>query len=190
MSNISKETFNKFKEKVDREQKKITAERVIVFLFVLLIIIALIVIIIITKKTKTKLSQSKELPEYAENLNKEKFEDTVEEVKDKNEMRRIKIYLGDIFDNIEKGNYDEIYARLDEKYKENFFPKQQVLEDYLKGEFPEDAGYVIKNFERVGSLYVYVIDIMSVKDSKKKEDMKFIFEEYDLNDYRFSFSKK
>ena len=64
------------------------------------------------------------------------------------------------------------------------------MEDYFKGEFPEDASYVIKNFERVGSLYIYVIDIKSIKDSRSKTEMKFIFEEYGLNDYKFSFSRK
>ncbi len=191
MSNISKDSFNKFKEKVEKRKKKITVEHITIVSFVILIIIALIIVTSITIKTKNKLNKSnKELPEYAQDFNQNTFDNTVEEVKDKSEMRRMKIYLGDIFDNIEKENFSEIYARLDAKFKENYFPKQKVMEDYFKGEFPEGAGYVIKNFERLGTLYVYVIDIMSVKDARKKTDMKFIFEEYGLNDYTFSFSRK
>ena len=138
---------------------------------------------------KRLITSNENLPKYAKDFNIDKYNDTVEEVRDKSEMRRMKIYLGDIFDNIENKNYDEIYARMDDKFKEKLFPKQKVLEDYLEGEFPKDAGYLIKNFERMGSLYVYVVDIISVKDNKKKIDMKFVFEEYGLNDYKFSFSK-
>ena len=191
MANISKEAFNKFKEKQEKKNIKMSVEKMTIIAFVILVIIALVAITIITIETKNKLNNSsKEMPSYAVNFNQSNFEDTIEEVKNKSEMKRMKVYLGDIFDNIEKGNFTEIYARLDDSFKENFFPKQKVLEDYLKGEFPEDAGYVIKNFERSLNQYIYVVDIISIKDSRKKTDMKFVFEEYDLNDYRFSFSKK
>lgn len=190
MSNISKNTFDKYKEKIAKKAQKTSMEKMMIGSALVLLIIAIIVVIILTNQTKARLINTETvLPEYAQNIEQDKFNDTVEEVRDKSEMRRMKVYLGDIFDNIDKKNYDEIYARLDDEYKSNFFPKQKVLEDYLEGEFPKDPGYVIKNFERIGSLYVYIVDVGSVKDSRKKANMKFIFEEFGLNDYRFSFSK-
>lgn len=190
MLNISKKAFNKYKEKRNKKDKLSKVQKITIFVMIVLVIIAIIILMILTNKTKKRLKGSSELPSYAEQFDKVKYNDTLEQVRDKGEMRRIKIYLGEFFDNVEKENYDEIYARLDDKYKEQFFPKKQVLIDYLKGEFPREAGYVIKNFERIGTLYVYVVDIGSMVDSKKKTDMKFVFEEYCLNDYKFSFSKK
>lgn len=190
MLNKKRNKFNK-KERDENKIKRNKVEKITIFTMIALVLIAFLIIIVITNKTKNKLmNSSEELPSYAKNFNEIKFNDTVEEVRDKGEMRRMKIYLGDIFDNIENKNYDEIYDRLDSNFKEKFFPKKQVLIDYLEGEFPKNAGYVIKNFERIGTLYVYVIDIGSVSDSKNKKDMKFVFEEYGFNDYKFSFSKK
>ncbi len=191
MRNISKKTFNKYKDKTEKNQRDTRINTIIIVGIIILMIVGIVSLVILTKKTKDRLRNSnKVLPEYAEQLNQKKFEHTVEHVRDKGEMARMKVYLGDIFDNIEKENYEEIYARLDDEYKEKFFPKLLVLVDYLEGEFPKGAGYVIKNFERTGSLYVFVVDIVSVKDSKKKLDMHFVFEEEGFNDYRFSFSKK
>lgn len=190
MLNISKKTYNEFKEKKEKDKKEFNVQKITIFAIVLLLLIAFLVIILLIINTKNKLIKNSEnLPSYAQNFNKIKYNDTVEYVRDKGEMRRMKIYLGDFFDNIENKNYDEIYSRLDDSFKEKFFPRKQVLIDYINGEFPKDVGYVIKNFERIGSLYVYIVDIGSISDSRKKTDMKFVFEEYDLNDYRFSFSK-
>lgn len=190
MLNISKNTIKNYINKKDEKEKRNFIKKVFIILIVLVLIIAIIVIAILTSNMKKKLlANSETLPQYAKGFNIDKYNETVEEVRDKSEIRRMKIYLGDIFDNIENKNYDELYARLDDKFKEKLFPKQKVLEDYLEGEIPKGAGYVIKNFERIGSLYVYVVDVVSIKDNKKKIDMKFIFEEYGLNDYKFSFSK-
>lgn len=191
MRKISKDTLSKYKEKKENKRKRDLIEKISITAIVVLLIIGIIVLYYLTNKTKKRLTDSsKEVPEYAVNLDQTKYQETVEQVKDKGEMARIKVYLGDIFDNIENKKYDEIYARLDDNYKEKFFPKVEVLKDYFEGEFPSDAGYVIKNFERIDTLYVYIIDIASIKDDRKKTDMRFVFEEYDLNDYKFSFSKK
>lgn len=189
MSSISKETFNKYKKNRKQKEKVSKIQKITLFTVIILVIIAIIILIVLTNKTKKKLLGSTSLPTYAENLDQVKFNDTVEEVRDKSELRRMKIYLGEFLDNVENKNYEEIYTRLDGKFKENFFPKKQVLIDYLEGEFPKSAGYVIKNFERIGTLYVLIVDLGSVVDTKNKKDMKFVFEEYGLNDYKFSFSK-
>lgn len=190
MLNISKDALDNFKEKMKKKSKKTSIEKVIITGFVFVLVLGIIILLILISNTKKRLEgNSNKLPEYAQNLSQEKFEDTKEQVKDQGEMRRMKTYLGDIFTNIEDKKYEEIYARLDNKFKEGYFPKIKVLEDYLVGEFPKDAGYKIKNFERIGELYVYVVDVVSVTDSRKKIDMKFVFEEYELNDYKFSFSK-
>lgn len=191
MSSITRKALENLKAKLQKKEKRASIEKIMIITGVVIAIITIIVLLILVSNTKKSLSKSNDkLPSYAENLDIDKFNDTVEEVRDHGEMRRMKIYLGEIFDNISNKNYGEIYARLDDRYKEGFFPRQAVLEDYLEGEFPEDPGYTIKNFERIGTQYVYVVDIMSVKDSRKKIDMTFVFEEYGLNDYRFSFSKK
>lgn len=191
MSNITRQAFENLKAKLKEKERKASFERIMITSGIIIAIVTIIVLSVLISNTKKSLSKENDkLPAYAENLNIDKFNDTVEEVRDQGEMRRMKIYLGDIFDNIANKNYEEIYARLDDRYKEGFFPKEAVLKDYLEGEFPEDPGYIIKNFERIGTQYVYLVDIMSVKDSKRKTDMTFVFEEYGLNDYKFSFSKK
>lgn len=78
---------------------------------------------------------------------------------------------------------------MDDTYKKGYFPKQEIFEDYLKGEFPKEAGYKFVNFERMGDLYIYTVDIMSAVDSKTRKGVHFVFKEEGYNDYRFSFSK-
>lgn len=191
MSSITKKAYENFKAKLQEKERKASIEKIMITTGIIIAIVTIIVLAILISNAKKSLSKTTdELPTYAENLNIDKFKDTVEEVRDQGEMRRMKTYLGDIFDNISNKNYEEIYARLDDRYKEGFFPRQEVLKDYLEGEFPEDPGYTIKNFERIGTQYVYLVDVLSVKDSRKKTDMTFVFEEYGLNDYKFSFSKK
>lgn len=191
MSSITKKAYENFKAKLQEKERKASIEKIMITTGLIIAIVTIIVLAILISNAKKSLSKTTdELPTYAENLNIDKFKDTVEEVRDQGEMRRMKTYLGDIFDNISNKNYEEIYARLDDRYKEGFFPRQEVLKDYLEGEFPEDPGYTIKNFERIGTQYVYLVDVLSVKDSRKKTDMTFVFEEYGLNDYKFSFSKK
>lgn len=186
---LTKDFVENFKNEKKKQGSKDKTTKYITIVGALFLILIIIILQIITANTKKQLKQNDVIPEYAKNFNRERFNVVKDEVKEQPEIRRFKIYLGDILDLIEKGEYDEVYARLDDTYKKRYFPNIKVFSDYCKGEFPKSIGYVIKNFERIGDFHIYTVDIGSELELRKKENMKFVFKEDNFNDYRFSFSK-
>ena len=161
--------------------------------FVILGVIVIIILSVIAirlslnnKKVDVSKLSDEEVVEYIE----EKL-DTIEkkELSEKGERDRMESYVASFINAIEKGNYEDAYDMLYKDFKTNYFPSYQDFKEYAENKFPKFAAVEHVNFERNGDIYIMwtkFSDSLGSKDSYK--DIKFVVQEYDLNDFKLSFS--
>lgn len=115
-----------------------------------------------------------------------------DEIKSLSEANRMKRYIGMFFENIEQGNYQEAYNKLNEDYKITYFSSLQEFTEYANKNFKTKMlGVTYDNIERLannktGNMYVVQLTIADTSKGKIKTD--FVIIEKGYNDYEMSFS--
>lgn len=105
MPKIKNEAIEELKKENAEKKKKITYEKLLILISLIATIILILVFISINNKTRERLKKEEEIPSYAQNFNKENFKEVKNQVKGESEIKRIKTYLGDIFEKINKQEY-------------------------------------------------------------------------------------
>lgn len=117
---------------------------------------------------------------------------TEDEIKSLSEANRMKRYIGIFFENIEQGNYQEAYNKLNEDYKSNYFSTLQEFTEYASENFKTNMlGVTYDNIERLannktGNMYVVKVTVADMV--KGKIETYFVIIEKNYNDYEMSFS--
>lgn len=116
----------------------------------------------------------------------------VNRVRDKEEHERFKIYLGDIIKNLKNKEYETVYNKLNDNYKEKYFKTQDEFISYVENKLPQNMIVNHTNIERIDNYYIITVDLVNSRDYndiKNRKNMYFVFREYGFDDYNFSFSK-
>lgn len=116
----------------------------------------------------------------------------VNRVRDKEEHERFKIYLGDIIKNLKNKEYETVYNKLNDNYKEKYFKTQYEFISYVENKLPQNMIVNHTNIERIDNYYIITVDLVNSRDYndiKNRKNMYFVFREYGFDDYSFSFSK-
>lgn len=116
----------------------------------------------------------------------------VNRVRDKEEHERFKIYLGDIIKNLKNKEYETVYNKLNDNYKEKYFKTQDEFISYVENKLPQNMIVNHTNIERIDNYYIITVDLVNSRDYndiKNRKNMYFVFREYGFDDYSFSFSK-
>ena len=79
--------------------------------------------------------------------------------------------INNIIDAIEKGNYNYVYSKLNNSFKESNFKNIDVLKMYFKNIFDGEYEIDILNSKKINNVYMYNVKIASLdtKDSIEKE---------------------
>lgn len=161
---------------------------------------ACLIINIITKNQTPK--QTKNILQNTEETtiqNEENENSDEEEIKTLSESSRMKRYIGNFFENIEEGKYQEAYNKLNEDFKYTYFPRLEDFEKYANKNFKYGMiGVTYDNIERWGNSKtgnMYVIWITTAGSNKvktgneeEKPQTNFVIIEKDYNNYEMSFS--
>lgn len=196
MENKMNESINKKNNKNIFEQykkkgKKLSqSEKRVLALIILLIISAITFFLIIFNLIKGQ-EVSNEINKYtqAKGVDKEHFE----RVRNAEEYKRMKIYTGEIIKSIVNKQYESVYNRLDKDYKEKYFNTLEEFKKYCENRLPENLVVIHNNIERIGEYYVLDVDLVNSenpRDIKSRRNVYFVFKEYKIEDYVFSFAKK
>lgn len=184
---INKNIFEQYKKKgkkLSQNEKRVLA------LIILLVISAITFFLIIFNLIKGQ-EVSNEINKYtqAKGVDKEHFE----RVRNAEEYKRMKIYTGEIIKSIVNKQYESVYNRLDKDYKEKYFNTLEEFKKYCENRLPENLVVIHNNIERIGEYYVLDVDLVNSenpRDIKSRRNVYFVFKEYKIEDYVFSFAKK
>ena len=184
---INKNIFEQYKKK---GKKLSQSEKRVLALIILLIISAITFFLIIFNLIKGQ-EVSNEINKYtqAKGVDKEHFE----RVRNAEEYKRMKIYTGEIIKSIVNKQYESVYNRLDKDYKEKYFNTLEEFKKYCENRLPENLVVIHNNIERIGEYYVLDVDLVNSenpRDIKSRRNVYFVFKEYKIEDYVFSFAKK
>ena len=181
-------------------KKKKKNNSALLITIILLVILATIIIVTI-KNNKRGKNAYKVNNQTNTNMQEDEPQDLLQEdeIKTLSESKRIKRYIGIFFDNIEAGNYETEYNKLNEEFKNNYFPTLKSFEDYVEKFFNTTyLGVSYDNIERLGNdktgnLYAVWITTGNIYMEKLTEDQElektnFVILEHDYNNYELSFS--
>lgn len=149
-----------------------------------------VIISLIIPKQKQQPNQNSQIA--TNNTDTTEDNEIKDEIKTLSESNRMKRYIGTFFDNIEQGKYQEAYNKLNEDYKNTYFPNLQEFTEYVDENFKSKMlGVTYDNIERLannktGNMYVMQITVADAKKGKVQTD--FVIIEKDYNDYEMSFS--
>lgn len=166
---------------------------------ILAIMIILILIIIGTNngKSDSKIANTQENIDIQEDEESEISQE--DEIRTLSESRRIKRYIGIFFENIENGEYEKEYKKLNEDFKNTYFPTLESFKEYADKYF--NTQLIIGSYDNVerlgnkktGNMYIVWITIGNIyqkklADDEKLEQTNFVILEHDYNNYEISFS--
>lgn len=166
------------------EERKLV---ILVFLLIFTIItISLIIYTYLFKPIANNNNSNSNINQVYQNQN------LVNRVRDKEEHERFKIYLGDIIKNLKNKEYETVYNKLNDNYKEKYFKTQDEFISYVENKLPQNMIVNHTNIERIDNYYIITVDLVNSRDYndiKNRKNMYFVFREYGFDDYNFSFSK-
>ena len=122
-------------------------------LIILVLIVIMIVLTIVLNRLENK-------PEDYSGMTDEELAVAVQKKVDSMELHalgameerdRIEYYLGEFIDALEKSKYEKAYNMLNEKFKQNYFPKLEDFQTYAKTKFPMMFSIEHTNIERNGN---------------------------------------
>lgn len=158
---------------------------------IVILVIAIAVVIIILSIVLAVLNRKTEEEKIAEleEKNRQVIENIeIEKLSNMTEMQRMKTYLADFIENIEKKKYDKAYEVLYSDFKENYFRTLTEFENYCKEYFPLMFNLKNNNIERLNNIYVLENTITDLTSTNKEFRIYFVIRENELNDYDLSFS--
>lgn len=176
------------------KKKNTNNKYIIIVAIVAIAMIATLCVIIslIIPKQNKKENKSENSQTASSNNTPQTTDSTGDEIKSLSESNRMKRYIGIFFDNIDQGNYQEAYNKLNEDYKSNYFSTLQEFTEYAKENFKTNMlGVTYDNIERLannktGNMYVVKVTVADMVKGKIETD--FVIIEKDYNDYEMSFS--
>lgn len=187
INNRINEIIEKKNNKANASDKN-NAKRYIIISIISIILLISAIAMMIYNLTKTH-EVNEEKVSYITGNKQEK--EVVKKVRNEDAYKRMKVYLGKVITKIAEEDYNYAYNRLYSGFRESNFPTEKSFENYCKSYFPKNMTYRYKNFDKIGDYYVAVVDLVNTatpNDEKNREDMYFVFNEYDFDDYVFSFS--
>ena len=105
------------------------------------------------------------------------------------EQDRMKTYFNKymlVFVSSEK--YEEAYDLLYSEFKESYFKTLEDFTKYVKEKYPRFMTIVYDDVQRQGDYYIVSVTIKDIAEKKEPIKQKFIFREYDFDNFIISFS--
>lgn len=172
---------------------KVKRLTLIIILVVVILFLLLSLVLISKNRNDEKTKDEAVVIETDESLNKkvnESVNDGIrEELEGLSEQKRVEYYATKFIKALEARNVSLAYSMLNEDFKTNYFNKQDAFGEYIKKYFPKETSIEYKNMERLGDIYVLVVDVKDILSSDPNDfECYIVVKENDYNDFELSFS--
>lgn len=106
----------------------------------------------------------------------------------KDDESKLSIQLGKITQMLNNKDYNAIYNKLNETFRNNNYTNVSSLEEYLKNNIYNINSVVISDYEKNDDYYVCKATIQNQKNTNESKDMNLIIKLIDSNNFEMSFS--
>lgn len=108
-----------------------------------------------------------------------------------NEKGKVSLNISKIVQALNAGDYEYMYNKLNDKFRENNYATLEEFEEYLESKLPKNIKIEYGNFSNEGTTYIYNLNITDLLGkSKEKVTMEIIMKLKDNRDFQVSFNIK
>lgn len=169
---------------------KMKKDNKLLILGVVIVIILGILVYATRDKSNDKVDYSNMTEEEVKVAVEEKVNEMqVNELGQMGERDRMEYYVSSFIKAIENKDYEKAYDMLYDDFRTRYFSTFASFEEYAKTKFPSSIAMDYTNIERNGDVYVLWVTMSNPLGSKDSGiEMNFVVQEYDLNDFKLSFT--
>ena len=173
-----------------RKKNNNKTKKIILISIILLVVLLVALLLLMLLRKPNKMSQEEiekvDLKHIEEQNNLE-----AEDLSGKSEQQRMEAYCSKFFRLVDRGNYEQAYELLYDDYKENYFPTLNNFKKYFEDYFPSDFGLSYENIERLGDIYVLMVNVSDVVNGSYGHnfDLYVVLQEKEINNFVISFSR-
>ena len=117
-----------------------------------------------------------ELPQFTEQYN------------NSTDAEKVLLNIQKVFQAINDGDYEYVYNKLDNTFKQNNFPTLISFENYIKQNFYENNKVGYSNYKTSGDLHIYTLSITDNNNSNNSIEKDFIMQLKEETDFVMSFN--
>lgn len=169
-------------------------KKLLVLFLILLLIIAFFILILVSilkQEKQDPMVLSVELDENAQREVKASIDEAlVKKLAGLSEQKRIEYYATEFIKALEGRKISTAYKLLNEDFKTNYFKTEESFGEYVKTYFPKEVSVKYTNMERLGDIYVLVVEIKDILTSVNPNHFEcyIVIKENEYADYELSFS--
>lgn len=105
-----------------------------------------------------------------------------------NKEQKVQYNIKQIISMLNMKDYQSIYNKLDENFKQNNFNTLNKLEEYLKANFYNHNKVVFKSYNKdIAPIYIYNVNIKNIENEEQNKDIKIIIKLLEGTDFIMSF---
>lgn len=112
----------------------------------------------------------------------------IETYNSSDEATKVALNLQKIFDAINDGDYNYVYNKLDDTFKQNNFPTIESFEEYVRNNFYENNTINQSSYTVENNIYVYSLNISNTDNSEEIITKDFLVQLGEGTDFVMSFS--
>ncbi len=164
---------------------------VLLILALIVFVLALILLSITNSKNQNPTVLSIETDEKTKQEVKRAVDEAlVEKLSNLSEQKRVEYYATEFIKALEGRKISTAYALLNEDFKKNYFKTEESFGEYVKTYFPKEVSVKYTNMERLGDIYVLVVEIKDILTSVNPNHFEcyIVVKENEYADYELSFS--
>ena len=113
----------------------------------------------------------------------------IEEYNNADDARKVQLNISKVFEAINNGDYNYVYNKLDETFKQNNFPTLEEFEQYMENTFYDNNSVGYTNYQTSGNLHIYELSITDADNTESTSVTKnFIMQLLDGTNFVMSFN--
>ena len=113
----------------------------------------------------------------------------VAEYNSADDARKVQLNISKVFEAINDGDYNYVYNKLDDTFKQNNFPTLEEFEQYMENTFYDNNSVGYTNYQTSGNLHIYELSITDKDNTENPTVTKnFIMQLLDETDFVMSFN--
>lgn len=112
----------------------------------------------------------------------------VDKYNDSSDQEKVGMNINKFINAVNQKDYQYVYNKLDETFKQNNYKTQEDLENYLKTQLYDNNSVNFEKFLEQGNNYIYKIKVTNTNDESQSKEMTIVMQLKEGTDFVMSFS--